>query len=540
MSHPYYRIAILSLFALALLIALTILNLVPPVSRDALTHHLALPKLYIDHGGMYETPDLTFSYYPMNLELLYLFSLKLGSEFGCKALHMMFGILTALLVFRLVRSLINTQAAMLAALFFITTPIVIKLSTSAYVDLGLTFFTTASFLFLFKWSQFRKTRFLVLAGVLAGAAAGAKYNGLIVIFLLTCFIPFLLPSKEKEKLSSVGVPIAIFLTCSILVVAPWFVRNIVWTGNPIFPLFQGVFGTGTNQLADGMNPFLIRKIAYNEPFWQTLLLPIRIFFQGQDNNPQYFDGVLNPFLLIFSLFCFYPAKTDHQKNMFIKFAFWFIVLFVTFTMIQRVIRVRYIVPVLPLISILAIIGLYRLKTFFARRFNEKRAGLLTLFLLICSFGYNLNYLFKYWQHVAPIDYLSGRISREAYISQFWPEYPVVDYANKNLPESAKILAVFLGNRGYYFDIPVKFDMNSGRSMICSLGRDAPDEVAVLHNLTDRGFTHLLIRQDLFSHYCLDQMEENDLHKMLTFFHEQTTVAYSVENFSLHTLKTDDM
>ena len=33
-----------------------ILNLTPPISRDALIHHLAIPKLWLKHGGFYEIP----------------------------------------------------------------------------------------------------------------------------------------------------------------------------------------------------------------------------------------------------------------------------------------------------------------------------------------------------------------------------------------------------------------------------------------------------------------------------------------------------
>jgi hypothetical protein len=34
----------------AILITEVILNLTPPVSRDALIHHLAIPKLWLIHG----------------------------------------------------------------------------------------------------------------------------------------------------------------------------------------------------------------------------------------------------------------------------------------------------------------------------------------------------------------------------------------------------------------------------------------------------------------------------------------------------------
>ena len=53
---------------------------VPPTSRDALTHHLAVPKLYLQHGGIYEIPWLEFSYYPMNLDLLYMIPLAFGND----------------------------------------------------------------------------------------------------------------------------------------------------------------------------------------------------------------------------------------------------------------------------------------------------------------------------------------------------------------------------------------------------------------------------------------------------------------------------
>lgn len=59
----------------ALLALIFILAAVPPVSRDALTHHLAVPQLHISHGRVYKIPDLVASYFPMNLDLLYVIPL---------------------------------------------------------------------------------------------------------------------------------------------------------------------------------------------------------------------------------------------------------------------------------------------------------------------------------------------------------------------------------------------------------------------------------------------------------------------------------
>ena len=57
-----------------------VLASVPPVSRDALTHHLAVPKLWVEGGGLIEIPHVLFSYYPQLLDLLYTIPLLAGHD----------------------------------------------------------------------------------------------------------------------------------------------------------------------------------------------------------------------------------------------------------------------------------------------------------------------------------------------------------------------------------------------------------------------------------------------------------------------------
>jgi hypothetical protein len=46
-----------------------------------------------------------------------------------------------------------------------------------------------------------------------------------------------------------------------------------------------------------MGMFMYRVLLYGENFWETLLISVRFFFQGQDYSHRYFDGVLNPLLI---------------------------------------------------------------------------------------------------------------------------------------------------------------------------------------------------------------------------------------------------
>ena len=92
---PNKRLEILLISSLiAVIAAIFMLGSVPPVSRDALTHHLFVPKLYLERGFV-ELPWLAFSYYPMNLDLLYLIPLYFGNDIIPKYIHCGFALLTA-------------------------------------------------------------------------------------------------------------------------------------------------------------------------------------------------------------------------------------------------------------------------------------------------------------------------------------------------------------------------------------------------------------------------------------------------------------
>ena len=130
------------IFVLMLLIvSITLLSLVPPVSKDALVHHLAVPKLYLKHGGIYEIPFMPFSYYPMNLDLLYIIPLYFSNDIAPKFIHFTFALFTAGLIFSYLRKRTSDFYGLLGALFFLSIPVIVKLSINVYVDLGEIFFS---------------------------------------------------------------------------------------------------------------------------------------------------------------------------------------------------------------------------------------------------------------------------------------------------------------------------------------------------------------------------------------------------------------
>ena len=322
----YLKISLI-LFIIVLIIAVGILSWVPPVSRDALTHHLAVPKLYLQHGGVYEIPSMEFSYYPMNLDFLYIIPLYFGNDIAPKYIHFLFALLTAGLLYGYIKKRIGKLWGLCGAALYLSLPIVVKLSITVYVDLGLVFFSTAALIYLFKWieNQFQ-SKLLILSGIFCGLALGTKYNGLIVLFLIAASVPFIYISQTKKTVPGVEHPGkrqstrlqfkalgfgALFCLMALLVFSPWMVRNYIWQSNPVYPLYNSRFNptavakaveannsseenSNAGQIkkqpksATGSGNFAFRKAVYNEKWWQIMLFPVRIFFQGQDDNPQIF------------------------------------------------------------------------------------------------------------------------------------------------------------------------------------------------------------------------------------------------------------
>lgn len=557
------------------IISTVILASVPPVSRDALTHHLAVPKLYLEHGGIYEIPSIAYSYYPMNLDLLYLIALYFGNDIVPKYLHFVFALLTAWLIYAYLAKRLNTVWALLGAIFFLSMPIIVKLSITVYVDLGLIFFSTAALMSLLKWVENHfQLKSLILSATCCGLALGTKYNGLIVLFILTLFIPFVFISNSKNttrtkdsadrstlikiQLKAVGFG-AIFLIIALLFFSPWMIRNYIWKTNPIYPLYDNVFNRQTRMSPDVQadsqlleptadlqqapkatstpwSTFAVRKVIYGESWWEIALIPVRIFFQGQDDNPKYFDGVLNPFLFFLPLFAFIHLNKDStplraEKKIFIFFA----ILFLLYAVSATAIRIRYIALVIPPLVILAILGLHQIARLVV---NRKAAGpgwigpALMIVVVVISLSLNGLYILKQFRYVDPFSYISGRVSRDTYIAKYRPEYPIYQYVNRNLPANEKIMGFFLGNRRYYSDRELTFDIGEFKEIVDS----ADSEKTIIKKLKEKEFRYFLIRFDLFNRWTNQQFDNRKKEMLKLFFVDHLKHVISSDGYGLFELK----
>jgi len=123
--------SLLWLLILGVLLVETVLGLVPPVARDELIHHLAMPRLYLQAGRIIEIPFALHSYYPMLLDMLYTPFVKWGLDFVPKLVHGLFGLLTGLLLFSYLARRLSPIYGLLGFFFFVSTPIILRREADA-------------------------------------------------------------------------------------------------------------------------------------------------------------------------------------------------------------------------------------------------------------------------------------------------------------------------------------------------------------------------------------------------------------------------
>ncbi len=533
-------IAVIALLAfIEIIIALT-----PPIARDVLIHHLAIPKLWLKHGGFYDIPWAEFSYYPMNVDLLYLIPLYFGNDIIPNFIHMSFGIGTAFLIYHYLNKKIGRLAGLLGVVIFISTPIIVRMSTTAYVDLGLVFFTAASVLAFIRWrnGEYKEYKWLFISSIAMGFALGTKYNALIVWFFLLLAIVFVYSRDTGKQGKAIGYGLFFFVV-SLVIFSPWLIKNMILTGNPLYPLFKNIFNSsmanvsGAYSVVSGgsyMGMFKMRELLYGENIWEILLIPIRFFFQGQDNSMRYFDGVLNPILILAVPFAFMNRQAKADKLLFLFFSMFLI--FAAFFLDQ--LRIRYFLPVVPFLVILTVTGLVNIFTWVTDRAKPFKELCICGLLIILFFlaAKNIIYLKNYFQIIQPVNYILNKESKDEFITRHDRSYPAMIYINKHTPENARIRLILLAGRGYYLERIYEEDTSSGIDIIRGLVNASGDDKSFQRYLDSLACTHLLIRYELFQQFLKDNYSQKAIDKLSQQLGKTEEIVYDANGYKVFALR----
>ena len=517
---------------LAVITFVLLLDLLPPLGRDSLIHHLAIPKLWLQAGAMVEIPWSRFSYYPMNLELLYLLPLSLDLDWAAKLIHHAFGLLTGWLIFHYVRSRLGFNWGLLASLLFISTPMVMRLASSAYVDLGLVFFITASWMCLVYWAETEKILYFVLAGLSLGLALGTKYNALIAPAL---FVPavMIIRSRAGDRTGRCILWGLLFTALFLLPFAPWLIKNYLWTGNPIYPLYNRIWGL--DSLAppgfESVGLFNQRRYLYGESFLEIMLVPVRVFFQGKDDLPQFFDGVLNPIFLLLPLLALIKPRARELRPLALMVLLWMLLVF-----FRTSYRTRYILPVLPVLTLLTVYGLQELTTLLKRYLPRIRPHIISGAVVAAFLSLNIVWAVHFWQKMDPIPYLTRAETRDEYLTRKLDHYKIMKYMNTHLAPDAKILLLFVGNRGYYLDRDYYYNAYYSGESLRPLLMTAHTARDMRQAFRETQTTHILSRDALVVDYLNNAFDRERLRIWMDFAKKYLRPVQRAKGYFLYRLE----
>ncbi len=218
------------------------LALYPPTGFDATVYHLPYARAFVEAGGLEFLADLRFPIFPQAGEMGFVLGLFLSGEIAAKLTQLLAMLLTAGLLYDWGRIQVqdkrnSRRAGTWATALWLGNPLVVWLGTSAYVDISLALFVTASLFSWERWARDGERSWLWLAGAFAGMAAGTKYLGLFFLAALGVMTA-LRACKTRD-----GRPLVALVVAALAVLAPWYLRIVYYTGNPVFPFYAPIFGS---------------------------------------------------------------------------------------------------------------------------------------------------------------------------------------------------------------------------------------------------------------------------------------------------------
>ncbi len=464
----------------ALLLALVCLFL-PPLDYDVLEYHLGVPARYLEAGRIAGLPTNVYSNFPLTAEMHYLVGLAaLGKvEGGCfaKLFNLFCSALAALGVAALARELFRSRkAATLALAVFASSGWLLVLACAkAYVEPALTALVVLAVLAFLCWSERRpgpeKRRWLLLSALLVGFACGTKYPA--ALFLGAPLAGWLLVAAARRKEGRKGalVGVTLFVAVAMLAFAPWLVKNVMTTGNPIFPLLQGVFGGGGWSDAD------LARWTQAHPLGITQLGRLAVDLQGLLTRP----GELPPLIFSPAAFVFLPLVLflrgrRRRALLLVGYVGLCVALWLLFT--HRI--QRFLVPALAVSIALSAGGVEALS---GGRLRELLRGVAALLLLVS--------LVVTWPFIpGPVLWAQDLERPRTFLETYCGVYPAYTFA-EGLSSDERMLSVGEA-RSFYFGPDVRMETVFDPKLLDRLLADGPAPMELARRLRERGFAYVFV------------------------------------------------
>ncbi len=482
---------------------LALLNLLPALMPstdwDGLAYHLALLKIYLQHGGFIFRPDIFHNLFPQAMDMLFALGLASPAGQAAKVLNVELALLCAVAVYVLGRKLkLDRRWAAGAGVLFYAQYIVHLESGTTFIELGLTFYVVLALMALLNMAKDGGVGLWPpLALFFFGMTAASKWHGLVILALgwLAVAVTLVTSAGRPPWPKVVGKLIA-WGALGVLPIAPYMIRNLIFTGNPLWPLAYGLFGgpywdsaigravvdmsrhyAGWVQGWSGLwrlpwdflahtSAFSIGAEAFRWPLMASLVIALGVWL-ARHRQP--------------------PARASQHRDSLWAIAMGVLIAsYLVFWFLSSP-QFRFLLPLLPLWALAAMGGLKQLWQALA---GWRRWSLLALPLGLVAFHPPIH-----WDTPLQLKILFGAVSPATYLSRHLEHYQACRFLNQAMGPGEKVL-LFGENRGFYLDKPYLWGDPLMQKVINFRTLKTKPELAA--TLRDHHIAWVLYREDLYT------------------------------------------
>ena len=497
---------------LAVLVLLSLsLALAPAFATDTLVYHLAVPKAFLEAGGIVNLPNNIFSFYPQHMEMLYLFALALGADHLAQLTGLGIVFLLLIALHQYYRKQGSATYALLVPAIFLSTPTFFTVAYSAYVDVQ-----TAAYLFLsfYAWDNWRtqkQTGWFYLMVAFVGTALATKLTAVIALPMAVLGIALQNKTQPQKALGQCFI----LIFGALLFILPWLARNYYFTGNPLAPFFMQIFGG-----EQGMNWDITRSMQHFQYFssygmghgiLDFLLLPINLTFFSEIHSLR-FDGQTGIlyFLLVPALFSLRRQSMPMVVTFAIFMVFWF-------TQTQQI---RLLATPFAFLTVLSVKGLEGWLSSHSEKTGDREKNFLFAILLL-GLLFNTSLIAKTWLQIQPLPYILQKEGREPFLMRQIKSYPFYLLANHNVDKDEKILLVYMRNLGFLLDKPFFSDSIFEAHTLKEIIDEEVYAEGIIVRLKSLGITHVMFNYSfVFGENSALSMGERAIFKNFLHKHAQ--------------------
>lgn len=482
----------------------------PPTDWDGLFYHLTMPRLYIEAGRIVPLTDMPHQYFPGLMETLYLAAMLVRGDVAAKLLHFAYMLLGGGIVYMLARRHLGTRYGWPAVTAYAAVPMVSVLGGWAYNDLALAFYQVAALYALLNWFRDQKLAWLGLAGVFCGLAMSVKYTSFVCPLALGILLAWHLVRRRARW----GVwlrTLGLLGGAAFVVAVPWYLRNLAFTGNPVYPFAYQLFGgAGWDEWRAAWYAHAGTGLGWNPG--ALLALPWTLTLGLRDMNV--FDGRIGPlfvlalpFLIAWSV-RYWRRPGSHPPAMarlltfaLVQYIFWMVGVISSRSLFQS----RLLLPAVVALCGPLAYSFEELGTLDTPHFSLRRLVGMSVVLVLAS---NLCYQLLGVVRIDPLGVLVGEESREAFLTRnLGAHYAAMELVNERVPAEGRVLFLW-EPRSYYCRRAVQPDpiLERWAWLLHQHGGNVDD---VARALQDEGYTHLLFHRAGFDFVRQDQLDPPD-------------------------------